>query len=66
MKLWVVENFRCDYTCGIGFALAENYGEALQMIQALAPWHDWTGEELINLKPYDLDQPRAWSVSGGG
>ena len=66
MKLWVVEGFRCDYTCGLGVALAEDKGQAIDLIQVLAPWHDWTAEELANLKSYDLDKPLAFSCPGGG
>ena len=63
LKLYVFTDFCPDYTCGLAFALANDEVEARNQIAAQHGWHpaDWGN---IHILP--LNQPCAFSVSGGG
>ena len=66
MKLYVWEKFRCDYTCGMAVAVADNLGAAILLVHDTVPWHDWTADEIASAKEYELTEPRAFSCAGGG
>ena len=67
LKLFVWKDIRCDYTCGIGFALAHDVEEARNIIKEKS--EDWEWEaykgELMD-KPKVYDKPFGIWISGGG
>lgn len=50
MKLFVWKAIRCDYTCGIGFAMARNVDEAREVIKKSSEDWEWEAykKELDN------------------
>ena len=66
LKLFVWYDIRCDYTCGVAFALAENIEEARNQIHKNSePW-EWDGYkgELMNEPKVYIDPFGFW-ISGG-
>lgn len=68
MKLYVWEDFACDWTCGLTFAIARTKQEAIETI--IADYGKEGRRELENTRPrvYTLKRksPIAFAVSGGG
>lgn len=67
LKLYIWRDIRCDYTCGIGFAMAYNLEEARQKIREYSEAWEWDAykEELMN-DPEIHEEPFGAWISGGG
>lgn len=78
LKLYVWEGIYCDYTCGMGFAIADSLEKAVILVE-LSQTHkeDYIkGKYPFKYNPktiegespkiYDLNSPIAFSVYGGG
>ena len=63
MRLFVWEEFCPDYTDGLAFAIAETVDQAQKLITQSRGYEpfDWG-----RLKEFDLSEPVAFAVSGGG
>ena len=66
LKLYVWEEFSCDWTCGIAFAIAESKEEAKTLCTKaygmfFTPWFDDS-----KLTIHELTEKTAYAVSGGG
>lgn len=67
MKLFIWRDIRCDYTCGIGFAMARNIEEAREVIKSASEdweWDIYKGELMDEPEIYEIPTG-AW-ISGGG
>ena len=67
LKLFIWHEIRCDYTCGIAFALAHTVEEAREVIKNNSKDWEWESykEELDN--QYEVyDEPYGYWISGGG
>lgn len=67
MKLYIWRDIRCDYTCGIGFAMARNIEEAREAIKNVSEdweWDVYKGEIMGEPEIYEIPTG-AW-ISGGG
>ena len=68
LKLFIWRGIRCDYTCGIGFAVAATKEEAIESIRKVSEdweWRSYAGELLTN-EPEVHDPPYGGWISGGG
>jgi len=67
LKLFIWRKIRCDYTCGIGFAMAHNLKEARQKLKEISEdweWDMYKGE--LRKKPEIHEEPFGAWISGGG
>lgn len=68
LKLFIWREIRCDYTPGIGFAVAENKIAAIEAIRKISEdweWNTYAGELLTN-EPEVHEPPYGGWISGGG
>ena len=68
IKLFIWREIRCDYTCGIGFAMASDKMAAIDAIKEASEdweWDSYAGELLSN-EPEIHDEPFGDWISGGG
>lgn len=63
LKLYVWENYGCDYTCGIAFALAESEEEARKLIHESDRFVD---ERTLSNPPKVFTDKISFGVWGGG
>lgn len=63
LKLYVWEDYGCDYTCGIAFALAESVEEARKSILQR---YEYCDEETLEREPKVFDAKISFHVFGGG
>jgi len=67
-QLYIWDGIRCDYSCGIAFAVGRTKEEAIEAIHKVSEdweWDCYAGELLIH-KPTVHDFPYGGWVSGGG
>ena len=63
MKLYVWTEFCPDYTDGLAVAVAESIEQAQQLVTAAKGYEPF---EWVLLLVFDLTEPRAFCISGGG
>lgn len=68
LQLYIWRNIRCDYTDGIGFAIARSKEEAIEAIHAISEDWEWSAYsgELLSNEPEVHDPPYGGWISGGG
>jgi len=67
LKLYIWRDIRCDYTCGIGFAMAYSAKEARQKIAESSEDWEWPGYKYeLDSKPEVHKKPFGAWISGGG
>jgi hypothetical protein len=63
MKLYVWTGFCPDYTDGLAVAVAESIEQAQQLVTAEKGYEPF---EWGSLQVFELTEPRAFCISGGG
>lgn len=67
MKLFIWHEIRCDYTCGIGFAMAHDVEEAREVIKKNSEdweWGCYKGELMNDYEVHEVPFG-AWTSGGG-
>ena len=67
LKLFIWREIRCDYSCGIGFAMAHNVEEAREVIKKNSEDWEWECHEYELDNSYEMyEAPYGTWISGGG
>ena len=68
LKLFIWRGIRCDYTSGIGFAIATSKEEAIESIHKISEDWEWSAYagELLTTEPEVHEPPYGGWISGGG
>lgn len=67
LRLYVWEEFRCDYTCGLAFAIASSEEEAQKLVEDCYGFEFYKDFWVNNpAKIHELNEKVGYGVSGGG